>query len=83
MKGTKPGGWPSAWQAAAGRSWAFLHKQPLDRELDEEIAAHLELAVEENRRRGMSEAEARRQALVRFGGVVQAKERQRWERGVL
>lgn len=77
-----PSGWRSACRAAAGRAWAFLHKQPLDRELDEEMAAHLELAVEENVRQGMSEEEARRQALVRFGGVTQAKEKQRQARGL-
>src|SRR5581483_3942167 len=36
----------------------------LDRELNAEIAEHLELAIEENIRRGLSPDEARRQALV-------------------
>src|SRR5438067_739163 len=35
-----------------------------DRELDAEMSAHLELAIEENLERGLSPAEARRQALV-------------------
>jgi hypothetical protein len=47
------------------------------RDLDEEIEAHLELAVEENLRRGLPPEEARRQALVRFGGVARAKEEHR------
>jgi predicted permease len=66
----------------ANRVWAFFHKKPLDTDLDAEVAAHLELAVEENIRNGMPEQEARRQALVRFGGVVQAKELQRQTRGL-
>src|SRR5215510_9736064 len=44
------------------------------------MASHLEMAVEENLRRGMSAEEARRQALVRFGGVQQALEQHRESR---
>lgn len=54
----------------------FRHEQ-LDRDLDVEMSAHLELAVEENLRRGLSPSEARRQALLRFGGAQQAKESHR------
>src|SRR5882757_1497346 len=61
---------------------SFFQKQDRDSELDAEVAVHLELAVEENMRRGLSEEEARRQALVRFGGVAQAKEQQREARGL-
>src|SRR5271170_7037192 len=46
------------------------------------MASHLEFAVEENLRRGMSPEEARRQALIRFGGVMQAKEQHREMRGL-
>ena len=49
----------------------------LDGELHAEMAAHLDLATEENIQRGMSSEEARRQALIRFGGVEQAKQRHR------
>lgn len=61
---------------------AFFYKRPLDQELDAEMASHLDLAIEENLRRGLSSAEARRQALIRFGGVEQAKERHREARGL-
>jgi predicted permease len=54
----------------------------VDRELDDEIASHLELATEENLRRGMPAGEARRQALLKFGGETQIKEWQRDLRGV-
>ena len=64
------------------RVGAFFHREPLDRELDAEMAAHLEFAIEENVRGGMSEEEARRRALVEFGGVQQARERQREARGL-
>jgi len=46
------------------------------------MAAHLEFAVEENIRRGMSSEEARRTAMVRFGGVQQAREEHRETRGL-
>ncbi len=52
-----------------------------ERELDEEIAAHLEMAAEEYRRRGLPEEEARRRALIDFGGVGQAREAYREARG--
>jgi predicted permease len=64
------------------RLLSFFHKQHRDSELDAEVAAHLELAVEENMRHGMPAEEARRQAMVRFGGVAQAKEQQREARGL-
>jgi putative ABC transport system permease protein len=41
---------------------------PLDQELNEEMASHLQMAVEENLRRGMAAEEARRQAAVRLAG---------------
>ncbi len=46
------------------------------------MASHLEMATEENVNRGLPPDEARRQALVRFGGVAQAKEQQRGARGL-
>lgn len=67
---------------AVNRVRAFLREDLLDRELDEEMASHLEMAVEENMRRGLSPEEARRQALVRFGGVQQARELHRESRGL-
>jgi predicted permease len=64
------------------RARSSFRKEHLDQELDAEMAAHLELAVEENIRRGMSSEEARRTAMVRFGGVQQAKEQHRETRGL-
>ena len=62
------------------RSTALLSKRKLDRELDEELLAHIELATEENLRRGMSDAEARTAALRAFGGLTQTRENYRMER---
>jgi hypothetical protein len=61
---------------------SFFRKGPLDQELKQEMASHLEMAVEENIRRGMSAEEARRRALVRFGGFQQSLELHRERRGL-
>lgn len=42
--------------------------------LDQEINAHIEAEIEENRARGMSADEARRNAFIRFGNQAAAKE---------
>jgi predicted permease len=67
---------------ALNRLRSFFRKDSLDHELNDEMASHIDLAMEENMRKGMLEEEARRQALVRFGGVQQAKEQHRETRGL-
>ncbi|HTV82984.1 MAG TPA: ADOP family duplicated permease [Acidobacteriaceae bacterium] len=47
----------------------------VDAEIEEELRAHIEMAVEDGVRAGMSEEEARRAARVRFGNPVTVKER--------
>jgi putative ABC transport system permease protein len=61
---------------------SFFRPAQLDRDLDAEMSAHLELAIEENLQRGLPADEARRQALLRFGGPQQAKENHREARGL-
>src|SRR5438045_9141498 len=53
-----------------------------ERGLADEIASHLALHIEENLRRGMSREEARREALIRLGGVEMTKEIYREQRGL-
>jgi predicted permease len=60
----------------------LFHLQKLDKDLDEELRAHIEFAVEENLGRGMPAGEARRTALREFGGVTQVRERYRGQRGL-
>ena len=64
------------------RTFSFFRKSKLDHDLDAELGHHLDLAVEENLQRGMTEEEARRQALIRFGGMEQAREQHREARGL-
>jgi Acidobacterial duplicated orphan permease len=60
----------------------LLHKDEMERELDEEMRDHLERMVEQNLAQGMTPQEARRAALRDFGGFEQAKEECRDARGV-
>ncbi len=53
----------------------------VDRELQAEIALHLEMETARNVALGMTPEEARRQALVAFGGVAQTREAHREARG--
>ena len=67
---------------ALARMLSFFRKPKLDSELEDEVAHHLELAIAENLERGLSPEEARRQAMLRFGNVQQARESQRATRGL-
>ncbi len=51
--------------------------------LREEIAEHIALETDENLRAGLSPVEARRQAMLKFGGVEAMKQDYRAERGFL
>jgi predicted permease len=66
---------------ADGWSWirSMVRSRALERGLDEEIRFHLEQQAEKNRRAGMRPDEARRQALIAFGGVGRIIERTRDE----
>src|SRR5215813_12281402 len=61
---------------------SFFRSAQLDRDLDAEMFSHLEIAIEENLARGLSPEEARREALLRFGGPQQAKEQHREARSL-
>lgn len=70
-------------RAAVLRLWALKNKSKLDRELDDEIRAHLELAERDARASGMSVEEARREARRSFGGIEQVKQNHREQRSAL
>jgi predicted permease len=68
---------------SAGRLRAFFGKRAFDADLDRELAAHLEMAVEDNIARGLDPVEARRVALVSIGGMEQARDKHREARGLM
>jgi len=53
---------------------SLFRRHRLESDLDDELRSHLEMSVELNLRKGMSPADARREALRSFGGVEQTKE---------
>jgi predicted permease len=72
----------SWWSRLSRRLTAFRKGERLDHELDAEIRLHLDLEAEElARTHGLDPTEARRQALVAFGGVDRYKEAHRDARG--
>ncbi|MDB6038793.1 MAG: macB 1 [Verrucomicrobiales bacterium] len=64
------------------RLGGLYDKQRNDRELDEEVESHLQLHLEDNLRLGMTAEEARRQAVIRLGGIESTKEAYRDQRGL-
>jgi predicted permease len=57
-------------------------KGRLDREFDEELTTHLELLTDDLSRRGWSDADARREALLKLGGRASLREQHRDRRGL-
>jgi predicted permease len=53
-----------------------------DREMAEEFESHLQMQIDDNLRTGMTPAEARRQALLKTGGLSLAQENYRARRGL-
>ncbi len=64
------------------RLGGLFRKRESDREIADELESHLEMHVADNLRRGMSAQEARREALMKLGGVAQTEESYRERRGV-
>jgi predicted permease len=66
---------PGWWRRLTG----LWRQSEINRGLDDEIAFHIEQQTAKNVRAGMSAADARRAALLKFGGVEPLKERTRDE----
>src|ERR1700681_353191 len=67
------------------RAWLLrlagsFRKERHDREFADEMASHLQMHIEDNLRAGMSAQEARRQALLKLGGIEPTKEMYRERR---
>src|SRR4051812_48085397 len=53
----------------------LFSRSKLDQEIEAELQSHIEMRIADNIERGMSPAEARREALIRFGNPHVMKER--------
>ncbi len=69
-------------QEGLARLLATFRKRTWDRELDEELAAHVDLLTQRNEQRGMAPDEARRRALQQMGGLTAASTLHREARGL-
>jgi putative ABC transport system permease protein len=52
----------------------LFHRADVNREISEELQAHIDLATEANMRQGLPRAAARREALLRFGNPASTRE---------
>src|SRR5437899_4478856 len=72
----------NGWQVAMNRFQGLFRKKRDEAELDTEFRVHLEMLTEENMRQGMTPEQARHAARREFGGVEQAKESYREQKGL-
>ena len=72
----------SLFRVVLARIRACFRSGDLDRDFDQELATHLTMAEDDKRRRGMTRAQARREARVELGGVTQLREASRAARGL-
>ena len=70
------------WKDLILRVRALLFRRRMDEELREELQFHTEMQARKNARYETDPAEAKRQARVQFGGVLQATEECREARGI-
>jgi hypothetical protein len=56
-------------RALLSRLRGLFHKEGKDRELAEELESHLQMHIEDNIRSGMTLEQARRDALIKSGGL--------------
>jgi len=61
---------------------SLFRRNRLDSDLDEELRAHIDLAIAENLKRGMFPEDARTAALRAFGGLTQTRESYRVQRSM-
>jgi putative ABC transport system permease protein len=64
------------------RFGGLFNKRQKDRDLDEELESHIQLSIEDHLRAGLTVEEARRQALIKLGGIECTKESYRDQNGL-
>jgi predicted permease len=72
----------NAFRSYFHRLRSLFGRERLERELHDELASHLEMHIADNLHAGMSPEQARRDALLKLGGVEQTKESYRERRGL-
>src|SRR5436190_781685 len=70
------------WQDFTLRLRALVYRRQIEQDLQDELSSHIELQTRKNLVQGMEAGEARRQALIQFGGLQPVAEECRDARGV-
>jgi predicted permease len=70
------------WKDLILRFRALFYRRQVETDLQDELSLHIEMQTRKNLAGGMNPSEARRQALIQFGGVQQVAEECRDARGV-
>src|SRR5579872_1047523 len=74
---------PMTWhRTLLSRVRGLFASRQLDHDLDDELRSHIEMETDANIARGMTPRDARRAALIEFGGVTQTAEAYRERRGL-
>ena len=74
---------PSVLRLVWEKITAVVRSDRLDRDFEEELASHVDLATEDARRRGKDPEQARREALRRLGGIQRVRELHRDRRAAI
>src|SRR5690242_18464819 len=69
-------------RALLHRLFAMVNRRRCDHEIAEELETNLQFHIDDNIARGMTPDEARRQALIRLGGMQQTAEAYRGQSGL-
>ena len=69
-------------RALLKRFAGLTYKRQLDQEFIDELESHVQMHIDDGLRRGMTVHEARREALMKLGGVTQTQESYRQRRGL-
>jgi predicted permease len=70
------------WKDVTRRLRALVYRQQVEQDLEDELSSHIELETRKNLVKGLEVTEARRQALLQFGGLQRVTEECRDTRGV-
>ena len=70
------------WKDLTIRLRALTYGRQFEQDLEDELSSHIELEIRKNLGKGMEATEARRQALLQFGGLPRVTEECRDARGV-
>jgi predicted permease len=69
-------------QETISRLFSVFRRRALDRDFEDEFATHIDLLTEQNARRGLLRDEARRQAILKMGGLNATRDFHREARGL-